>query len=252
MSGDETEPTQPSPPSVWWSLIVAALLAVSLPLQWIAYRERGDLLQLRFLLAPIYVPLAFGVIWPALVILQTAVTPRAQRVRSHRHTVAIPMFILSLLASSPFVVYEVKDAAASAAQARAASQRDADAFRRGTMDEAHARTIVRAKGLLAFSDPLTVAQSKALDDAIDSATVSPDELLQVARQYRTSVYFLSLLAYKKWCPPAPLAAVFDDASRMQRDSAGRVSSDLEATLQAYRSASERPRSSARPNARQSQ
>ncbi|MFZ0146648.1 MAG: hypothetical protein WAL08_20000, partial [Candidatus Sulfotelmatobacter sp.] len=53
----------------WITVGVSTVLAIKLPLDWIAYRVRyeGSFLNFHILLAVIYIPVAFGLIWPALI-----------------------------------------------------------------------------------------------------------------------------------------------------------------------------------------
>jgi hypothetical protein len=99
---------RPGPPALWPSLVISAALATASALGWIFYRDAHEEWRLRILLAPVYTPLAFGLIWPAFIVLQTLSIRSVSPARPPRVWVALIVFIASAVCSAPFILGEYK------------------------------------------------------------------------------------------------------------------------------------------------
>jgi len=92
-------------PALWPSLVIPAVLAVILPSSLISYREWA----LRiFIFDPIYFPLAFGLLWPVLLAMQTVRIRSADPALSQHFWVAPIVFVVSAGRSTPFIILEYR------------------------------------------------------------------------------------------------------------------------------------------------
>src|SRR5262249_9815847 len=85
--------------SLWPSLLVSAILAILLTGVWISYWNSLDHYSWNIFLAPIYIPLAFGLIWPVLIALQTLSAGSVCRISVRQRQISILVFVLSFCCS---------------------------------------------------------------------------------------------------------------------------------------------------------
>jgi hypothetical protein len=216
LSSTERRPVYPSP---WPSLVISAALAVILPLAWISYRDAHEAWGLRILLAPIYIPLAFGLIWPAFVALQTTVTRSVSSVPSRRAWTALFLFLVAAVCSSPFIVGEYQSLMRDRERARAAALLLPQIQAQREMEKQQIQDAIRENGITAFAEPLTALQADAVERYIDDPSSGPADLQNVSEHYRTSVDIMKHLASKNSCPPQVLETVFENTLALQRDPA---------------------------------
>jgi hypothetical protein len=68
----QSELTTNYPPRLWPSLLIAAILATVLPVMWLSL---NDPFGLKLIFAPVYIPVAFGIFWPAIIAVQRWTSP---------------------------------------------------------------------------------------------------------------------------------------------------------------------------------
>src|SRR5271157_3691009 len=89
------------------SLVLALVLAVILPLRWISWSDRNafrpSYLNFHILMEIVYIPLAFGLIWPVLIGIQAVAMPSARKARLRRFWTAPVMFIVSVGPAAFFI-----------------------------------------------------------------------------------------------------------------------------------------------------
>lgn len=210
---------RPGYPSLWLSLVISAALAVILPLAWIAYRDAHEAWRLRILLAPIYIPLTFGLIWPVFIALQTMAIRSAAPAPSRRAWTACIVFIVAAVCAEPFIVAEYdslmqdRERARTTALLLPALQAQQDWERQQVQDA------IRKNGLTAFSEPLTALQAEAVERYIDGPSASNRDLQNLSEHYRTSLDIMEHLVDKKTCPPEVLETIYQNAVNLQRDPA---------------------------------
>jgi hypothetical protein len=210
---------RPGYPSLWPSLVISAALAVILPLAWISYRDAHEAWRLRILLAPIYIPLAFGLIWPVFIALQTLAIRSVPPAPSRRAWTAFIMFIISAVCSEPFIVAEYDSLMLDRERARTTAlllpvfQAQQDWERQQVQDA------IRQNGFTAFTEPLTALQVEAVERYIDGPSASPADLQNLSEHYRTSLDIMEHLAGKNPCPPEVLETIYENAVNLQRDRA---------------------------------
>jgi hypothetical protein len=148
-------------PSLWPSLVFSAVLAVVLPLAWISDRDVHEAWGLRILLAPIYIPLAFGLIWPIFTALQSLAL-WSRPAPTLRAWTAFIVFIASAICSEPFVAGEYD----SLKQERERARTGASLFQAFQAQQAWERQQIqdeiRLNGFTGFSEPLTDLQAEAI------------------------------------------------------------------------------------------
>ena len=93
-------------PRLWLSLLLATFLAIVLPLMWLVPRDTGKPLDFHIFLAVIYIPLAFGIIWPALIGWQAVMNRSARKQRLWRNRIAPVLFVVSFICWVPLVKAE--------------------------------------------------------------------------------------------------------------------------------------------------
>jgi hypothetical protein len=208
---------RPGYPSLWPSLVISAALAVILPLGWISYRDAHEAWRLRVLLAPIYIPLAFGLIWPVFIALQTLAMRSVPPAPSRRAWTAFIVFIVSAVCSEPFREYQSlirdRERARTAALLLPQIQAQQD------VEKQQAVEAIRANGISALTEPLTALQVDIVNSYIDSHSDSPLDLQTASEHYRTSLDIMGHLAGKRTCPPEVLETIFENAVHLQRDPA---------------------------------
>jgi hypothetical protein len=92
----------------WLTVGTAVALAIKLPLAWIAYsdKNRERILNFHIFLAVIYIPLAFGLIWPVLVGVEAWIMRSAGRDRKWPAKAAVIMLVVSAVCSTPCILFE--------------------------------------------------------------------------------------------------------------------------------------------------
>jgi hypothetical protein len=207
--------------TIWPSLILGATLAFLVPTQWIhhADRYRPSFFNFHPLVLFVYVPLAFGLFWPMFVALHAALVPSLGVARPGRITCAQALFVLSLVLAAPCVLLEVRALEALEAQRNAEAELRRKAAELDETKRRQASSEILAKGVLAFSEPLTPAQSWALSDYFVLHTLANDDCLHAAAQYHSSLVVLTRLAANKSCSPDGLQALYDDALVIQSQQA---------------------------------
>lgn len=185
------EPTGKRPP-LWPSLLIAVVPAIYLPLNWIL-RHHNAPLDFTILLAPVYIALAFGVIWPVLVGLQAIALPSARRPRLWRYRVAVVLFLVSAGCSVPVVIREIYGTPAE----RAENARMAQWHKQLADQESAARQAIAAKGMLAFREPLQGAEPGVLVRYIYDHALTPEELQRMSEQYQEPMVMNELGAEEK-------------------------------------------------------
>jgi hypothetical protein len=199
--------------------VISAALAVILPLAWISYRDVHETWGLRILLAPIYIPLAFGLIWPAFVASQTMMTRSVSPVPSRRTWTALILFIVSAVCLSPFIVGECQSLMRDRERARTAALLLSQFQAQQEIEKQQVQDEIRENGITAFAEPLTALQADVVERYIDDPSAGPIDLQNVSEHYRTSVDIMKHLASKNPCPPQILETVFENALALQRDPA---------------------------------
>lgn len=192
-------------PRVWPSLLIAAIPAIYLPLEWIN-RRHNQPLDFTILFSPIYIALAFGILWPILVGLQALVMRSARRAHLWRYRVAPVLFALSVLGWVPFVMLEV----AVIKRERAENLRMAQWREHVAAEESVARQAIAAKGVLAFTEPLQDEQAGVLVRHIYDHALTSGELQRMSEQYQDPMV-MNELAQKTNCPPEALEILFAKA-----------------------------------------
>jgi hypothetical protein len=213
-------PLAQKPPRLWPAILVTFVVATLLSYMWLTLPPTGWF-DLRILLLPIYTPLAFGILWPFALALQSLASPSRRQPKLLRHRVAAILFVLSFAGWIPFVHAELAEAARKRdevivqAQNRtqfAAAQNDAEHF-------------LAANGLLAFPDPLAYAQFGVLQRYIETHDQTPEQFLAAIDHYQNPS-ILNQLAQKTHCPPEALQLLFTKSLARLR-----TLSDTEAFIQ---------------------
>lgn len=206
--------------TIWPSLIVGALLAFLIPRQWINYadRDRPSFFNFHPLVLFVYVPLAFALFWPLFVGLHAALVPSLRRARPRRIACAQVLFVLGLLLAAPCGLLEIR----ALRSLEATRNADAEVRRKQAELEENGRRQasgeILSNGVLAFTEPLTPAQSRALSDYLGVHTLAND-CRRAANQYHTSLVVLTRLAANKSCLPDGLRALYDAALVIQSQQA---------------------------------
>jgi len=213
-------PSEPRPhyPAIWPSLLIAATLAAILPIEWIKYRDRGKFLSLHILAAPIYIPLAFGLIWPLLIGIQALFAKSARRIRLRRNRISAVLFVVSFGCSVPFVRGEYRSFVIDRDDERAEKLRLEQLNAQLQEDRLEADQALLDGGITAFNEPLTGPQVDAVEGYIYTHSKVPADLRLASAHYRTSVPIMSYLASRPACPPEALEAVFENALSLQKTS----------------------------------
>ncbi|MGB6384486.1 MAG: hypothetical protein WBD25_21670 [Terriglobales bacterium] len=198
------EPRRERPP-LWPSLLIAAIAGICLPLRWIS-RHHSGWFDFTILLAPIYIALAFGDIWPVLVGLQAVAFASARRPRLWRYRVAVVVFLVSVGCSVPVVKMELYEIRAK----RAEDARMAEWYKQLGAEESAARHAIAVNGVLAFTEPLQGAQAGVLVRYMYEHALTPENLQRMGEHYQDPMV-MDALAQKKNCPPEALRILFAKA-----------------------------------------
>jgi hypothetical protein len=207
---------RPGPPALWPSLVISAALATAAALGWIFYRDAREVWGLRILLAPIYIPLAFGLIWPVFIAFQMPVKRSVPPAQPLRVWVALIVFIVSAVCSAPFIVGEYQSLMRDRERARTSALLLSQFQAQQDMERQQVQEAIRKNGFTAFAEPLTALQVEAVERYIDGPSASPADLQNISEHYRTSLEIMKHLASKNPCPPEVLETVFQNALDLQR------------------------------------
>jgi len=204
----------------WLTIGISAALAIKLPLAWIVYRETYEPRYFNFhiLLAVIYIPLAFGLIWPVLIGVEAWVMRSAGRDRKWPAKAAVVLFIVSAVCVTPFILLErrsvvdIREAARVEALRRQQIQVQQDSLERAAL------AVIQADGITAFTEPLTGPQVDAVISYLDAHSNNVPELQSASKQYRdpSSVRIMKHLSERRYCPPEVLDTIFENAVELQK------------------------------------
>lgn len=204
----------------WLTVGISAALAIKLPLAWIAYigRYEREFLNFHIVLAAIYIPLAYGLIWPILIGVEAWVMRSAGRDRRWPAKGAVILFILSAVCATPCIVYEHRRLVGDREAIRAEAER-MQQFRmqQGTL-VLEAAAVIQANGITAFNEPLTGPQVDAVNRYLDAHSGNLQELQSASKHYRypSSVTIMKHLSEKRYCPPEVLETIFENAVDLQK------------------------------------
>jgi hypothetical protein len=165
----------------------------------------------RILLAPIYIPLAFGIIWPVTVGFQALAMPAARDSKLRRNWAALILFVVSGIGWLPIVMAEWTESV----RQRAYTKQQEEWRRQQQSEREAAQAAVTRGGLLAFEEPMKSAEEYALERYIDEHHLSAEELREASEHYRTP-QLMAELAEKPDCPPEALKNFFEHATEQQR------------------------------------
>jgi hypothetical protein len=195
---------------LWPSLLFAATIASVLSVMWLT-KGPYQMLDFRLLLAPVYIPLAFGIIWPIAVALQALATPAARDGKLRRNWAALILFVVSGIGWLPIVMAEWT----ASVRQRAYTKQQEEWRRQQQSEREAAQAAVTRGGLLAFEEPMKSAEEYALERYIDEHHLSVEELQQASDHYQTP-QIMAELAGKPDCPPEALRKFFEHATVLQR------------------------------------
>jgi hypothetical protein len=167
------------------------------------------------LLAPIYIPLAFGLIWPVFIASHALFTKSLHRIRVSRNWIAILLFPVSLCCSLPFMIGEYQSFVRERERARANQLWQVQWRAQQAEERQQADQAIRAGGITAFTAPLTAPQLDALKGYLENNSVATPDLLRASEHYRTSIPLMRYFADKYSCPPGVLESVFNNALSLQ-------------------------------------
>ena len=205
----------PALPSLRPSLLISATLAIVLPLAWVSYQDAHETWGLHILLLPVYIPLAFGLIWPLLIAIQALSTKSPRRIQVRRNWIATLLFLVSLCCSIPFVTGEYRSFVWYRDQARVKELSQAQWQAQQLEEKRQAEQLLGGGGITALTDPLTGPQFDALKSYIDNNSVRSLDLRSAIEHYRTSTPLLRYLAAQNSCPPEVLETIFKIALSLQ-------------------------------------
>jgi hypothetical protein len=187
----ELEPPSKSYPSLWPSLLIAAILAIAIP---VIHFFVSDPIGLTLIFLPIYITLAFAFIWPMVVAGQGPIPgPWLQR-----HTVALVLFLTATGSSALWIVTESRHAT----KAEAEEQQKPQNLRA-------AQDIISSKGLFAFTEPLKPGEEDALIRYLEGhPNMAASDLLRLSELYQETRLMHELVRFRL-CPPEALKIIFD-------------------------------------------
>lgn len=203
------------------TVAVAVLFAVTIPPAWIAYSDRethaGNFLNFHPLFAVLYVPLAFGLIWPVLI--RVAVWGQQQSGQSVKWPAktALVIFILSACLSTPFTILEYRVLVRGRKAVRDETLRMSRFRAQMELEKQQALAELRSNGVASLSEPLTGPQTEAVNNYLDTRSKSPIELEMASQHYRTSIQVMEHLATMHDCPAPVLEDVFRNVTALQKD-----------------------------------
>jgi uncharacterized membrane protein len=197
-------------PALWPSLLFSVIVATFFSVMWLT-RGAYQILDFRLLLAPIYIPLAFGIIWPVTVALQALATPAARGDKLRRNWVALILFVISGICWLPFVTAEM----AVSRREREEAVLQEELHQQQHAEREAAQASFERGGLLAFTEPMTSQEMDVLERFIDGHHLSAEELEQASEHYQAP-QIMQELAEKPDCPPGALETLFEHAIGQQQ------------------------------------
>ena len=196
-------------PPLWPSLLFAAAAATVFSVTCLT-RGPYQMFDFRLLLAPIYIPLAFGIIWPVTVGFQALAMPATRDSKLRRNWAALILFVVSGIGWLPIVMAEWT----ANVRGRAYSKQQEEWRRQQQSEREAAQAAVTRGGLLAFEEPMKSAEEDAVERYIDEHHLSAEELQQASEHYQTP-QIMAELAGKPYCPREALEKMFEHAIEQQ-------------------------------------
>lgn len=201
------------------SLVLAFVLAVILPLKWISWSDRNAFrpyyLNFHILMEIVYIPLAFGVIWPVLIAIEAVAMRSARQARLRRFWIAAVMFVVSLGPSAFFIRREyfsfINDREAVFAAGRQRTQNR-------LQEQGTAAQAIQANGVAALNEPLGDLEAGAVNSYIDH-TADPRVLRLASQHYASTAAVMSSIAANPACPPDVFETLFQNAIKLKKDPA---------------------------------
>jgi len=199
-------------PRLWPSLLIAAILAIVVPVLWLS---SDDPIGLHLIFAPVYIPVAFGVFWPAIIAFRRWTSP-TRGPWLPRHKAATIVF----LASVPFCVLilrmEIKTAIFERAEELRGKRESELHAKEHEAATSAAEEALAARGPLGFTEPLKPAEATAIAGYIyGHPEMSPEELLRISELYQDPTVMYDL-ARRKSCPPQALRILYEKAVEQTR------------------------------------
>jgi hypothetical protein len=205
---------------LWLSVGVASVLAFELPRAWIAYSDRqahrGNFLNFHPLFAVLYIPLAFGLIWPLFIGLAALAKQRLEGSVAWPAKTAIIMFTLSVGCAAPLAVLEYRSLTRGVEAVNAENLRLAKVRNLLEMEKQKALAELAAHGVASLSEPLTGPQMEAVNSYLDAHSQDPTELQKATRHYRTNMQVMLHLAQSRYCPGPVLEIVYNNVVEVQK------------------------------------
>lgn len=202
----EPEQLSNSPAPLWQSVVMAAVLAVALP---VVYFFARDPIGLTVIFLPVYIPLAFAFIWPILVAYQGPI----RRPWLPRHKAAIIMFLVSLPFWWLILRMEIKAANIREAEELRGKRESDMRAKQHEAETSAAEEALAAKGPLGFTEPLKPAEATAIAGYIyDHQYMSTEELLRLSERYQDPTVMYDLSRHKS-CPEEALRVLYEKATK---------------------------------------
>lgn len=207
-------------PLVWLSVAVAGFLAFKLPTAWIAYSDRqahrGVFLNFHPLFAIVYVPLAFGIIWPTLISILASAKQLTRQSLVWPAKTALIMFTVSACCAAPLVVLEYRSHARGVEAVKTETSRMGRFRDQQDLEERQALAELGTNGVASLEEPLNGPQTVAVNSYLDAHFRDPVALEKVSRRYRTSVLVMEHMSEMRSCPGEVLEILFDNAIDLQK------------------------------------
>lgn len=190
---------------LWPSLLIAAILAIVLPVMWLSL---NDPIGLKVIFAPVYIPVAFGVFWPAIIAFQRW-TSATREPWLPRHKAAAILFFASLPFCGLILRMEVKEAMLQhEEELRGKREAELSAKEHEAANSA-AEEALAARGPLGFTEPLKPAEATAIAGYIyNHRDMSAEELLRMSEHYQDPTVMYNLARHKS-CPAGALTVLYD-------------------------------------------
>jgi len=208
-----TEP-EANPPTLWPSLLFAAVMAVLLPTflygVHTAFGEK-DPLGFVALFEALWAPLVFGISWPICVAGEAAAGRFESPRQLARVYVALLLFAVSLVASVPMVAIEVDDLNSLVIERREGPIR-AEAARRHFESS---KTQIATRGIVSFPLPPAADQLSVLVWWIGSDSLTPAQADSVIDYYRSVPPLLVKLAERERITSGLLERLYGASSELQ-------------------------------------
>ena len=187
----ECERPSNTPPPLWPSVVVAAILAIAIP---VIHFFVSDPFGFTAIFLPIYIPLAFAFIWPILVAFQEPL-PRPWL---HRHKVALVLFLVCVGFSAFWIELQ-----------RMHFRNEAREELQKQQELRAAQDFISAKGFLAFNEPLNAGEADALVQYLHQHLDMPaSDFLRISERYQDANVMRELASIPR-CPPEAIKIIFD-------------------------------------------